>query len=223
MRVDAMIRTGDAYREGLRDGREGWIEGERVRDVTAHPALKPIIDVRARMYDMAFEAAHQDRLTYVEDNRRKSIFNRPPAEAKDWTDKLAAVDAVLKDIGGVVTRVGDETVGEMWSLQDGRDVLAEIDPRFTDNIDHHIAAVRDDDLFHEQKLDNDLCQVVVARGTMVFVRGQVGQDLETRDSVGGPLPGAGGAVAGRRSSGGLDGGLPHCRAGCLVGALPAAA
>ncbi len=40
----------------------------------------------------------------------------------------------MNDIGGVVTRVGDETVGEMWSLYDGRDVLNEIDPRFGDNI-----------------------------------------------------------------------------------------
>ena len=39
------------------------------------------------------------------------------------------------------------------------------------------------DTYPEQKLDNDLCQVVVARGTMVFVRGQIGQDLDTRDSV----------------------------------------
>ena len=40
------------------------------------------------------------------------------------------------------------------------------------------------DTYPEQKLDNDLCQAVVARGTMVFLRGQVGQDLETRESVG---------------------------------------
>jgi enamine deaminase RidA (YjgF/YER057c/UK114 family) len=39
------------------------------------------------------------------------------------------------------------------------------------------------DTYPEQKLDNDLCQVVVARGAMVFVRGQVGQDLDTRESV----------------------------------------
>jgi enamine deaminase RidA (YjgF/YER057c/UK114 family) len=39
------------------------------------------------------------------------------------------------------------------------------------------------DTYPEQKLDNDLCQAVVARGTMVFVRGQVAQDLETRNSV----------------------------------------
>ena len=37
--------------------------------------------------------------------------------------------------------------------------------------------------YPEQKLDNDLCQAVVARGTMVFVRGQVSQDLDSRESL----------------------------------------
>jgi enamine deaminase RidA (YjgF/YER057c/UK114 family) len=40
------------------------------------------------------------------------------------------------------------------------------------------------DTYPEQKLDNDLCQVVVARGTMVFVRGQIGQNLDTAENVG---------------------------------------
>ncbi|WP_284945141.1 RidA family protein [Acidisoma cladoniae] len=38
--------------------------------------------------------------------------------------------------------------------------------------------------YPEQNLDNDLCQVVVARGTTVFVRGQIGQDLDTSKNVG---------------------------------------
>ncbi|SCK29489.1 RidA family protein [Vogesella sp. LIG4] len=37
--------------------------------------------------------------------------------------------------------------------------------------------------YPEQNLNNDLCQAVVA-GNIVFVRGQIGQDLETRESVG---------------------------------------
>lgn len=37
--------------------------------------------------------------------------------------------------------------------------------------------------YPEQNLDNDLCQAVVA-GNMVFLRGQIGQDLDTRESVG---------------------------------------
>ena len=40
------------------------------------------------------------------------------------------------------------------------------------------------DTYPGQTLDNDLCQVVKAKGTLVFVRGQVGQDLDTAESVG---------------------------------------
>jgi len=39
------------------------------------------------------------------------------------------------------------------------------------------------DTYPEQKLDNDLCQAVVARGRTVFVRGQISQDLDTRESL----------------------------------------
>lgn len=37
--------------------------------------------------------------------------------------------------------------------------------------------------YPEQTLDNDLSQGVVARGTMVFLRGQVAQDLDSRESL----------------------------------------
>jgi enamine deaminase RidA (YjgF/YER057c/UK114 family) len=39
------------------------------------------------------------------------------------------------------------------------------------------------DTYQEQRLDNDLCQAVVARGTTVFLRGQVSQDLDSRESL----------------------------------------
>jgi 4-hydroxyphenylacetate 3-monooxygenase len=143
-----MIRTGEEYRAGLRDGREVWIDGERVADVTAHSALAPIIGIRSRMYDMQHEDRHTGVLTYKEASVSHSIFNRLPREQQDWHDKRNAVDAVLNEVRGVVTRVGDETVGEMWSLYDGRDVLAEIDPRFADNISRHIQRVIENDVFH---------------------------------------------------------------------------
>ena len=54
----------------------------------------------------------------------------------------------MDDIGGVVTRVGDETIGEMWSLYDGQNVLNEVDPRFSDNVRNHIDRVLYQDLFH---------------------------------------------------------------------------
>lgn len=46
-----------------------------------------------------------------------------------------------------------------------------------------IRAFNTKDTYPEQNLDNDLCQAVVARGRTVFLRGQIGQDLDTSESV----------------------------------------
>src|SRR5215471_12147011 len=143
-----MIRSGEEYRAGLHDGREIWIDGERVQDVTRHPAFKPVVDLKARMYDMAQEGPSTDVMSYYEGSERYSTLLRPPTEKAHWREKWRAVDAYLNDIGGVVTRVGDETVGEMWSLYDGRNVLNEIDPRFGDNIANHIQGAIENDPFH---------------------------------------------------------------------------
>ena len=128
---------------------EIWIDGERARDVAAHPAFKPVIDLKARMDDdMAHEAALADVMSFGDAGERYSTLLRPPTEKAHWHEKWRAVDAYLNHIGGILTRVGDETVGEMWSLYDGRDVLSEIDPRFGDNIDRHIHRVLPQDIFH---------------------------------------------------------------------------
>ena len=145
-----MIRTGNEYRESLKDGREVWIDGERVKDLSTHLVFKPIIDVRSRMYDMAHEAQFQEQLTYRdnETDELNTIYHKPPHTREDWHKKDMALDALIKDIGGIVIRVSDETVGEMWSLFDGQDVLNEVDPQFAKNIERHIIQTTRGDPFH---------------------------------------------------------------------------
>ena len=145
-----MLRTGDEYRESLRDGRQVWINGEKVNDVPTHRAFKPIVDVRARIYDMAHEDKYRSVMSYEIDgtNERNCIGHKLPKTRQDWEDKRQAIDAVMKDIGGVVIRISDETVGELWSLYDGQDVLKEVDPRFSENIVRHIDLVVQNDSFH---------------------------------------------------------------------------
>ena len=144
-----MIRNGQDYRESIRDGREVFINGEKVKDVTQHPMFKPLVDVRARIYDMAHEDATKKIMTYTDEaGEQCAIGNRLPYSKTDWEDKRRATNAVFEDIGGVVIRVGDETVGEMWSLFDGQNVLDEVDPQFSANIRTHIDRVIKHDLFH---------------------------------------------------------------------------
>ena len=61
-----MIRTGDEYRDSIGDSREVFMNGERVKDVTAHSMFKPLIDIRARMYDMAHDPATRDIMTVTQ-------------------------------------------------------------------------------------------------------------------------------------------------------------
>ncbi|NJO38983.1 MAG: 4-hydroxyphenylacetate 3-hydroxylase [Rhizobiales bacterium] len=143
-----MIRTGEQYRESIRDGRAIHIDGERVKDVTVHPSFKPLVDIRAKIYDMQHEAAHRDVMTVIADGEVNAVGNALPFEQEDWWAKRRATDHVMNEIGGVVTRVGDETVGEMWSLYDGQDVLNEVDPQFSANIENHIRGVIAEDPFH---------------------------------------------------------------------------
>ena len=107
-----MIRTGEQYRASIRDGRRVWINGERVKDVTAHPMFGPLVDVRARIYDMQHDPRFADALSYRSGAGEVcAVTLKLPRTRADWDAKRAAVDAVLNNIGGVVTRVGDETVG----------------------------------------------------------------------------------------------------------------
>ncbi|MSP81377.1 MAG: 4-hydroxyphenylacetate 3-hydroxylase [Alphaproteobacteria bacterium] len=143
-----MLMTGQAYRDSIRDDRNVWMNGERVKDVTTHPAFKPIVDARARIYDMAHEAPFREAMAYREGAESFPVSYKLPFTQDDWNAKRRWVDTVLRELGGVVIRVGDETVGEMWSLWDGKDVLNEVDPAWSKNIEGHIQRVLKNDIFH---------------------------------------------------------------------------
>ncbi|MGJ4946464.1 4-hydroxyphenylacetate 3-hydroxylase family protein [Bradyrhizobium sp. HKCCYLS1011] len=143
-----MIRTGEEYKASIRDSRAVYMNGERIKDVTVHAAFKPLVDLRARIYDLQHDPATRHLMTYREDGEVHAINNKLPFNQQDWWDKRRATDTVLEDAGGIITRVGDETVGEMWSLFDGQDVLNEVDPQFSKNIRSHILKVLHSDPFH---------------------------------------------------------------------------
>jgi 4-hydroxyphenylacetate 3-monooxygenase len=57
--------TGQRYIDSLRDGREVWLDGQRVEAVTTHPAFKDMVQALARVYDQQ-NSEHRDEMTYVD-------------------------------------------------------------------------------------------------------------------------------------------------------------
>ena len=181
------LRTGEEYRESIRDGREVYYDGELVKDITRHPAFKPIIDVRSRMYDMQSEAEFQETLTFRQDDGSIACRSlKPPTSQDDLLAQRRYVETVLGEIGGVVERVGDDTAGEMWSMYDAREMLRGFNPLFAENVERHVKRLMDRDLFHvsgntdpkgdrslpPQEQDPDmLLHVVEERDDGIVVRG----------------------------------------------------
>ena len=88
--------TGEEYLESLRDGREIWIYGEKVDDVTAHPAFRNGVRSVARLYDALHDPAHKDVLT-VETDTGNGGFTHPffkaPMSAEDLVRGRDAIAA----------------------------------------------------------------------------------------------------------------------------------
>jgi len=59
--------TGEEYLESLRDGREIWLYGERVADVTTHPAFRDTARMIARLYDALHDPTLKEVLTTATD------------------------------------------------------------------------------------------------------------------------------------------------------------
>jgi hypothetical protein len=100
-----MIRSGEQYKESIRDGRVVYIDGERVQDVTTHPSFKPLVDIRARIYDMAHDPATRDIMTVDEGGEKFAVALKPPRTQEDWHAKRRAGDMALNVLGE--TRVKD--------------------------------------------------------------------------------------------------------------------
>lgn len=151
------MRTGSDYLESIRDGRDVWIEGERVRDVTKHPALAPIIQARADVYDMV--RGDEDRLrenpsapvalakTDQDGEARNTLLVRP-RQKEDWYAKWEAHDEISRRVGGLFSRLGDDNLGEMWSVTDERERLEGLDNAFVDNVERHLRAIETSDVYH---------------------------------------------------------------------------
>jgi 4-hydroxyphenylacetate 3-monooxygenase len=59
-----IMRTGAEYLRSLKDGRRVFVDGERVKDVTEHPAFRQAARSIARLFDIAAEPALRERMTF---------------------------------------------------------------------------------------------------------------------------------------------------------------
>ena len=73
--------TGAEYLESLRDGREVYVYGERVKDVTTHPAFRNAARSIARLYDALHAEKTKGILTSPTDTGSGGFTHKPNGRA----------------------------------------------------------------------------------------------------------------------------------------------
>src|SRR5438552_3424827 len=86
--------TGEEFLDSLRGGREIWIYGERVPDVTTHPAFRNPARMLARLYDALHAPATHTLLTCGTDTGSGSYTHRYFRAPMSAADLVAARDAI---------------------------------------------------------------------------------------------------------------------------------
>src|SRR5262249_1066436 len=86
--------TGAEFLESLRGPREVWIYGERVKDVTAHPAFRNPARMLARLYDSLHDPAQHEVLTCETDTGSGGFTHRSFRAPRSAEDLVAAREAI---------------------------------------------------------------------------------------------------------------------------------
>ena len=86
--------TGEEYLASLRDGREVYIYGDRVEDVTSHPAFRNSAASVARIYDALHDPATKDKLCWPTDTGSGGYTHKFFTIARNADDLRQQRDAI---------------------------------------------------------------------------------------------------------------------------------
>jgi anthranilate 3-monooxygenase (FAD) / 4-hydroxyphenylacetate 3-monooxygenase len=148
------IRTGEQFIAGLRDNpRDVWVKGQRVPDVTHHPAFAGSITQLARLYDMQHAPATRDALTYVvpETGQRAGLAFMPTRTIEDLKQKRESYRIWAESNFGLMGRSPDFMNVTLLAFAEAKDRFAQGDGatgrQFGENIARYYSHIRDNDLF----------------------------------------------------------------------------
>jgi len=116
-----MLRTGDQYLDALRDGRVVYLGGERVPDVTVHPAFRNTARTLAAMYD--YKVVHREAMCFEEDGEWYSNWYLVPRSQDDLRRRAEAHRRIARLSHGLLGRSMDHVASYMSGLRMRPDLL----------------------------------------------------------------------------------------------------
>ncbi len=118
------IRTGKQYLEGLKDNREVWMHGKRIKDVTKENGLKRCASSLASFMDKQHDPKYKNDITFIdEDGDRCGLAFKIPKSKKDIQDRGKSYYEWAKWSNGYFGRTPDYKNASVMAFAAGKKFL----------------------------------------------------------------------------------------------------
>jgi 4-hydroxyphenylacetate 3-monooxygenase len=149
MGTSSGMRTGSEYLRSLRDGRSIFVDGERVKDVTTHPAFREAARSIAHLFDMAAAPENRELMTYPSPKTGAPVWRawQIPKSHDDLRAKRRAAEAWAETTFGLMGRTPDHVAGFIAGFAAKPALFAAGGAHFVDNLQKIYEHVRDNHLY----------------------------------------------------------------------------
>src|ERR1700681_2697723 len=143
------MRTGAEYLRSLNDGRRVFVDGESVKDVTAHPAFRQAARSVANLYDIAADPAQRERMTFASPKTGEPVLRgyQIPRSHADLRARRLFSETWAEATFGLMGRTPDHVAGFFAGYAARADVLAAGGQKYADNVVAFYEHMRDNHLY----------------------------------------------------------------------------
>src|ERR1051325_8198623 len=143
------IRTGKEFVSGLKDDRQIFLDGERIKDVTKDKRLAGAAQSLAQLFDMQHDPALIDRMTFTSPSsgQKAGLSFIEPRSVDDLIRRRSMVKTWMDATCGMFGRSPDFLNVMLTGLAAAAPEFGKQDKRFADNISN----------YHVQARERDVC------------------------------------------------------------------
>src|SRR5712692_2296970 len=143
------LRTGDEYLRSLNDGRQVFVGGEKVADVTKHPAFREAARSVARLYDIAAAPEMRERMTFPSPKTGAPVLRayQIPRSHADLRARRLFSETWAEATFGLMGRTPDHVAGFFAGYAAVPSVFAAGGQKFADNVVAFYEKMRDEHLY----------------------------------------------------------------------------
>jgi 4-hydroxyphenylacetate 3-monooxygenase len=193
------MRSGQQHVAGLRDGREIFIDGARVDDVTRHPAFARLGASIGALFDFASAPDNRDLMTFAtESGERANRIWQLPASYSELVSRRQALESWGALHAGFMGRAPDHVASCISGMYMGLDVFRGYAPARAKALEDYYRYARDNDLYLTYVIINpqaDRSKAANEQADPYLTTGVVDEDAEGLTVRGAKMLATGGVVA----------------------------